>query len=94
MDLAGFDWDAATASSSVDGRAYQSGSLATLRTPADLVNRMSAELGPLAGDLLLFAGTWPLLAGGFVAGTQWQLRLQLADGTTVTHAYAVKQRSV
>lgn len=87
-DLAMFNWDAATASSSVDGRAYQSGSLAALRTPTDLLNRMSEALGPLTGDLLVFAGTWPLLTGEFVAGAHWQLQLQLPDETTaVTHAY-------
>lgn len=90
--LDALDWDAITVQCHVDGTAYQRGTLAALRTPADLIARLTGELGDIATDLVLYAGTLPLLDGHFVAGTSWQLTLTAADDS-LTHSYEVKRRS-
>ncbi|WP_053170678.1 DUF2848 family protein [Streptomyces sp. SBT349] len=86
-DLPGLPWDEITAESHVDGAPYQRGVIAALRHPADTAERMTAALGEITGDLVLFCGTLPLLDGTFVHGTRWRLRLGLPDGTELTHAY-------
>ncbi|MFD0889473.1 DUF2848 family protein [Streptosporangium algeriense] len=88
------DWDRLTAASSVDGWPYQRGSVATLRNPADLLERMAAAIGDSAGDLVLFCGTMPLLGGGFVHGDHWRIHLELPAGTVLAHAYETKRRSL
>jgi hypothetical protein len=92
-DLAEFDWDAVQVSSDVDGAPYQRGFLAALRTPADVLGRLAAALPDTDGDLVMFGGTLPLLAGRFVFGRAWNLRLELADGTVLGHAYETKNRN-
>lgn len=89
-DLSAFDWDAVRAASEVDGEPYQHGTLAALRTPDDVLARLAAALPDTDGDLVLFGGTLPLLTGRFVFGRAWTLRLQLADGTVLTHTYETK----
>ncbi|MFI0409148.1 DUF2848 family protein [Actinomadura sp. 3N508] len=85
-------WDGIRVECSVDGRPYQSGSLAELRTPTDLLDRLAAEFGDLDGDLVVFAGTLPLLDGGFVPGRRWRLSLTI-DGTTLTCDYKTERRA-
>ncbi|TDD85919.1 DUF2848 family protein [Actinomadura rubrisoli] len=85
-------WDAIRVESSVDGRRYQSGRLSALRTPADLLGRLAGALGDLDGDLVVFAGTLPLLDGAFVPGSRWRLALTV-DTTTLTCHYETKRRA-
>lgn len=93
-DLALPDYDASTASSSVDEVAYQQGTLAMLRRPDDLLRHLQATLGDPGGDLVVFGGTWPLSREEFVYGRCWHVRLELADGRTLNHSYEVKRRSL
>lgn len=92
-DLTALDWDRLCAESAVDDQNYQHGSVATLRHPAELLERMEAVLGPVTGDLVLFCGTFPLITGAFVHGSAWQMCLAMPDGTTLTHRYETKLRS-
>ncbi|MGA8114669.1 MAG: DUF2848 family protein [Actinocatenispora sp.] len=91
-DLSGMDWENLAARSEVDGELYQSGAVSSLRHPADLVDRMTASLGEVVGDLVLFCGTLALLGGTFVHGDHWSLSLGTA-GTSLTHTYETVQRS-
>ncbi|MDR7303760.1 DUF2848 family protein [Haloactinomyces albus] len=93
-DLSAVDWDSITVSSSADEVPYQRGTLAALRTPDDLMSRLTATLGEIDGDLVIFGGTLPLLTGEFVHGSYWRIHLALANGTTLTHSYETKQRSL
>lgn len=93
-DLSSADCDQLAAHSSMDGRPYQRGSVSMLRHPAELVERMTATVGSMPGDLVMFCGTLPLLGGEFVHGRQWGIHLELSGGPTLTHAYETKQRSV
>jgi hypothetical protein len=92
-DLADVGWDTLTVESAVDGTAYQRGTLDTLRTPTDLLTRLTETLGAIHGDFVIFAGTLPLLNGHFVAGTHWQLSLTVRPGDALTHAYQAKRRT-
>ncbi|WP_018685849.1 DUF2848 family protein [Actinokineospora enzanensis] len=92
-DLSTVEWDGLAADSSVDGWPYQRGSVATLRHPADLVARMTAALGPVDRDLVLFCGTLPLLTGEFTPGAYWRVHLELPAGPVLTHAYETKTRN-
>lgn len=86
-DWASFDWDACRARSWVDGKLYQDGTLAALRTPTDLLGIITERVGADDRDLLCFAGTLPLLDGRFTPGTRWDLELVLPDGRALTHTY-------
>lgn len=92
-DLSSLDWDSLSAGSVVDGVQYQDGDISTLRHPAELVERMTEELGSITGDLVLFCGTLPLLAGAFTYGAHWRTRLELPGRTELVHAYEIKPRS-
>lgn len=91
-DLSFPDWDAIEARSEVDGRPYQAGAVSSLRHPADLVERMIATIGDMAGDLVMFCGTLPLLGGTFVHGDTWSLSLSLPAGPRLTHFYTTRRR--
>lgn len=93
-DLAELDWDTITVASTVDGTAYQRGTLDALRTPKDLLTHLAESLGDIDRDLIVFAGTLPLLNGHFVPGTRWQLSLSPSSGTSLAHNYEAKQRTV
>ncbi|GAA1355956.1 DUF2848 family protein [Saccharothrix algeriensis] len=93
VDLATADWAGLLAESSVDGWQYQRGPVSTLRHPVDLLDRMAAVLGPVEGDLVLFCGTLPLLAGEFSYGGYWRVHLEVPGGPLLSHAYEIKQRS-
>src|SRR3954454_11191866 len=83
-------WDAGTMTCSVDGDRYQAGSLSGLRTPGDLLPRVLRGVGDdPAEDLVVFAGTVPLLDGAFRFGSDWHLELALAD-QTLTHTYRAR----
>lgn len=89
----GYDemWEAGTMSCRVDGEPYQSGPLTALRTPSDLLERVMNALRDNeaendASDLVVFAGTVPLIDGEFRCGTDWQLQIDLPD-LTLTHHY-------
>ena len=75
----GFDaeWDAARMVSTVDGVAYQDAQVSSLRPPSDLLPRILATIGD--EDLVVFAGTAPLLGGTFVFGHSWHLALSLGS---------------
>ncbi len=88
-DLATLRWDAIDVESDVDGQPYQRGSLAALRTPTDLLSRLTSTLGELEDDLVIFCGTLPLLTGAFRAGRHWRLQLKLDPNTSLTHSYEV-----
>lgn len=91
-------WDRTAARSTVDGRRYQDGSLAALRMPSDLLGRLAKELDVGAAwpdDLVVYAGTLPLLDGEFKPGTHWDLTMTLelpAGPTTLSLTYDVTQR--
>lgn len=91
-DPSALDWDAIALASTVDGVDYQRGTLAALRTPADLLARMADTLGELAGDLIVFGGTLPLLTGAFRPGTRWRAELR-AGATTLTCSYDTQRRT-
>jgi hypothetical protein len=86
-------WDAITVESAVDGTPSQRGRLDALRTPTDLLGRLTETLGEIHGDLVLFAGTLPLLSGQFKPGTRWQLSMSVGPDTTLTHTYEAKRRA-
>jgi hypothetical protein len=88
-DLVALNWDAIDVESDVDGHPYQRGSLASMRTPIDLLARMASTLGEVEEDLVIFCGTVPLLTGGFQAGRRWRVGLQLDPSTSLTHSYEV-----
>ncbi len=92
-DLSDLNWDSLRAESMVDDRPYQQASVATLRHPQELIERMTVQIGEVAGDLALFCGTFPLLGGEFVFGDRWGLYLSLPDGRTLAHVYETRQRS-
>ena len=91
-DLSFPDWDRIEARSEVDGAPYQDGLIAVLRHPSELVEKMTAALGAIQGDLVLFCGTLPLLGGKFVHGEKWTLSLRLPGSTELTHTYTTAQR--
>ncbi|VFA96907.1 DUF2848 family protein [Nocardia cyriacigeorgica] len=90
-DWSAFDWDGCRARSWVDGRLYQDGTLAALRTPGDLLAIVTERLGDDGSDLICFAGTLPLLDGRFTPGTRWDLELTLPDGRALTHTYTTTE---
>lgn len=92
--IGGADWDGIEMTCCVEGRMYQRGRLASLRTPADLLPRLPAESGGPEDDLVVFCGTLPLLAGEFVAGKQWRLDMGLPGGTSLSHAYEATRRTM
>lgn len=85
------EWDDIRARSSVDGAAYQDGRLSGLRTPDDLLRRLTDRVGDDGADLVCFGGTLTLLHGTFVAGREWQVSLALPDGRTISHSYDVHE---
>ncbi|MER5185308.1 DUF2848 family protein [Streptomyces sp. NPDC002896] len=87
---AAFDWDAVRAECSVDGTAYQRGTLEALRVPTEvLALHDAASPTDEHRSLVMFCGTLPLLEGEFTAGSSWELSLTLSDGTAIRHAYTV-----
>lgn len=92
-DLGEVPWDAITVESAVDGTPYQLGTLDALRTPTDLLTRLTETLGEIRGDLIVFAGTLSLLSGHFLPGTRWQLSMTVGPDTTLTHTYEAKRRT-
>jgi uncharacterized protein DUF2848 len=88
-DLAMLDWDAINVESDVDGEPYQRGNLAAMRTPTDLLSRMTSTLGEVEDDLVIFCGTVPLLSGTFRAGRHWRMQLALNANTALIHTYEV-----
>jgi hypothetical protein len=86
IEVATPDWDVIAASCTVDGAAYQQGTLRALRIPTEV---LALYEGPAERDLVMLCGTLPLLNGEFVAGTDWTVSLTLPDGQELTHAYSV-----
>lgn len=91
-NLGSLDWDSINIQSTVDGTIYQRGTLKALRTPLDLFSRLAETTEQNDTDLVLFAGTIPLLAGKFVAGTNWQISLIIDPEFNLTHSYEVQRR--
>lgn len=84
-----FDWDGCTMRSWVDGVLYQSGSLSRLREPTGLLALLAHRgSGTVDGNLVCFAGTVPLMDGVFVAGTKWDIELELPDKSMIKHSYS------
>lgn len=73
-------WDNLEIRSWVDGTPYQRAGLVTMRTPSDLLATVLPEL-PAEADLVVFAGTVPLLTGSFVYGSSWRVELQYGEQT-------------
>lgn len=88
--LSEVDWDSLGAQSTVDGQPYQRGGVDSLRHPADLLDRMTAALGEISDDFVMFCGTMPLLGGEFVYGSAWHVELTLARGRRLTLSYRVR----
>lgn len=93
-DLGESDWNAIGVNSLVDDQLYQSGSLASLRPPTDVLARLAESVGRVDGDFVIFVGTLPLVTGHFKHGTRWHLELQLPDGTSLSHSYEVKRKAL
>lgn len=94
----GFDdvWDQTQATSYVDGERYQDGLLARLRPPSDLIPRVVEAIDStvhVGTDVVVFAGTLPLLNGVFLAGAIWEARLTLPGGQTLTHQHKTLERN-
>lgn len=85
--------DEAIATMDVDGTPYQRGTLVGLRAFADLWSGAMEAVSPGDEDLAMFGGTLPLLAGTFVPGRHWQLRLALPDGRELSHEYEIERNS-
>lgn len=90
----GFDdvWGQTQAMSYVDGEPYQKGSLASLRPPSDLIPRVVEAIGSsrhVEEDVVVFAGTLPLIGGEFRAGAAWEARLTLPEGPTLNHQHEI-----
>ncbi len=86
------DWDTYTVAAQADGLEYQHDRLSALRRPSDLLDRLRDASGDRGGDLVLYAGTVPLLTGHFLARTHWHLSLAVPASTTLTHSYEVTRR--
>ena len=93
-DLASAGWDHMTVASTVDGNPYQSGTVSSLRHPADLFDRLTGVVGAVTDDFALFCGTVPLIGPKFVFGAAWTVQLGLLDGKELTHAYEAKSGSL
>lgn len=91
-DLDRFQIDGLEATCTVDGETYQSGSLAGLRQPADVIGRLLERHDLGDGDLVVLGGTLPLLDGVFRSGTDWRLTITLPDQTTLTHTYTMNRK--
>jgi 4-hydroxyphenylacetate 3-monooxygenase len=74
----------------VDGRLYQDGTLNGLRTPADVVRLLLERTDVGDGDFVCLGGTLPLIGGQFAYGRDWRLELSFPDGTSIEHAYTVR----
>lgn len=85
----GFDWDMVTAGSWVDGERHQHHALCALRTPSDILAVYADVVGDDGADLVMFAGTVPLLASKFIAGSRWRVFLDVDGSTAIEHTYAV-----
>ncbi|BCW52262.1 4-hydroxyphenylacetate 3-monooxygenase [Arthrobacter sp. 1088] len=92
--LEDLDLDQCTARSWVDGELYQEGSLAGLRKPADVVEKLLARTDIGHSDFMCLGGTLPLLKGKFVDGTSWKVALSFPDGTRIEHNYKIKKGSL
>ncbi|MGO4591175.1 DUF2848 family protein [Paenarthrobacter sp. 2TAF44] len=92
--LEDLDLDQCTARSWVDGELYQEGSLAGLRKPADVVEKLLARTEIGDADFMCLGGTLPLLKGNFVDGTSWKVELSFPDGTRIEHNYKIKKGSL
>lgn len=84
------DWDLIAACSYVDGVLYQTGSLAGLRPPSDIIGRV-VEAGFIddssGRDVVVFTGTIPLVGGEFKAGKTWRGTLTFPDGRVISHEH-------
>jgi hypothetical protein len=94
-DLDQLDWDAISLESYVDGTLYQSGTLAALRTPADVLGRLIAVKGDVGEetDLVVFGGTLPLLNGTFLAGKSFSCSMTIRPGTVLDLEYHIISRT-
>ncbi|HZD65472.1 MAG TPA: DUF2848 family protein [Acidimicrobiales bacterium] len=90
--LDALDWDAVEVWAQVDGEDYQRGTLAALRRPLELLARLTEHAGEDGADLVVYAGTLPLLGGHFRPGTAWRVGLRTVEGQELAHAYAVTAR--
>ena len=88
-------WDQILAVSYVDGEPYQQGTLAGLRPPSDLLPRVAEAVGSsrLEEDIVVFAGTLPLIGGEFRAGSSWEARLTLPQGQALSHEHQTIRRA-
>ncbi len=89
----GFDsaWDECSMSSTVDGLAYPSGRLVDLLAPSVLLPLVLAQAEVDDDvDLVVFAGTLPLIGGSFRFGARMRLTLQTGAGPRLEHEYETR----
>jgi hypothetical protein len=90
LDPPALDWDGIHLSCHVDAALYQSGPVAQLLGPADLLGRWTATAGDDSGDVVMFMGTVPLLRSTFVYGARWTVSLELPGEVLLTHTYSAE----
>lgn len=97
VETGAFDavWDQTSAESYVDGQPYQRGRLAELRPPSDLLPRIVDEIGlsRINDDIVIFAGTIPLVDGRFRPGARWEARLTFPHGESISHEHQTIRRA-
>ncbi len=90
-DLSTLSLDGARARSWVDGELYQDGTLANLRTPANVIELLLENQGKNLEDFLCLGGTLPVIGGAFKYGAVWKLELTLDENTVLTHTYRITE---
>lgn len=88
---ADLSWDDLHLRSWVDGVLYQESAMASLRVPTETLALW--EAAPQTGDLVMFAGTVPILGGTFVPGHSWRVSITLPEGPELEHHYTVTERT-
>ena len=83
-------WDDIEVTCTVDGAAYQSGTLADLLPLPHTLDLLRQDARFTDADpLVILGGTLPLIGGQFVFGTRWEMTL-LHDGERIDLAYTVR----
>lgn len=82
----GFDWASIAIRSTVDGEEYQTGTLAALRSPLEVLQLWDVHISS-RGDTVLFGGTVPLHTGGFNYGREWVVELEIPGVGAIAHHY-------
>ena len=85
------DWDRCQLRSTIDGRAYQEGSVAELMAPDDILEMVQGRVGGDLADSVVYCGTLPLLGGEFIFGRRFEAAVvDPARGQELRCAYTVE----